>query len=138
MKGFFVSIPIISQCPVIVSFPLLASRIRMKRPSGDSTPFISPPHFKFRNPSLRRFGIFKVFVFSKICPNVSAPSSANRAASGIAPIPRESRTITNILLYISIIPSPCTTLLYLALIPNKSILYPLYSYEQSPHLYRNL
>ena len=42
LNGLSVLIPIISQCPVIVSLPLLASLTRINRPSGFSTGVIFP------------------------------------------------------------------------------------------------
>ena len=91
-------IPIISQCPVIVSFPLLASFRRKNFPLGSETAFTPFNFFKFPTPIFWRWGMEKSSIFSAICPKVSAPLSPKRAASLPFPIPRESRTIKNTLL----------------------------------------
>ena len=68
--------PAISQCPVMVSLPLEISAIFPKAPAGDGTaiseketPSILPM------PSFLRFGTCRSFLFSLICPKVSAPAS---------------------------------------------------------------
>ena len=97
LNGFSVLIPIISQCPVMVSLPLLASLRHMKCPAGFSTPVIFLAGWRFSIPSFLRFGISRDPIFSRICPKVSTPVSPKFAESGIAPIPRESSTITKTL-----------------------------------------
>ena len=51
-------------------------------------------------PNFRRFGICKGPTISSICPNVLAPVSPKRSASGLWPIPTLSVTIVIIRLNI--------------------------------------
>ena len=91
-------IPAISQCPIVVSFPADTSASFPKHPMGLSqrsrlcAPSILPI------PSFTILGILRPPLASAVCPNVSAPSSPNLAASLASPIPTLSKTIHIILL----------------------------------------
>ena len=91
-------IPIISQCPVIVSFPLLASFKRKNLAFGSATGETPFNFLKFPIPIFCKFGIEKLSIFSAICPHVSDPLSEKSAASLPFPIPKESKTMRNTLL----------------------------------------
>jgi len=102
-KGFCIFSPIISQCPVIVSFPTLVSLRAAKYPNGFSTVFTFLIGCRLANPNFCRFGILREETDLAILPSVSTPISPNFSESFIAPIPNESNTIVKILLYFFIL-----------------------------------
>ena len=93
-------IPLISQCPVVVSFPRLSSRRRAIVAQGFLTDVTEETPSIFPKPSVVKFGIFS-FPVAAMLLSVFAPTSPKSQASGASPIPKESSTIRNILLHIS-------------------------------------
>ena len=122
-KGISVLIPIISQCPVIVSLPLLASLSRKNFAVGCSTGETPFSFLKFPIPIFCKFGIEKFSIFSAICPHVSDPLSPKCAASLPFPIPRESKTIKNTLLNFIIFLSHFLTLTKNDMHPDSSYIF---------------
>src|SRR4029077_2630193 len=88
-------IPIISQCPVVVSLPAETSVARpwadpARAPAG--TPWIEPTS---PSPSAWRFGACRPPTARAVLPSVSDPASPYASASGASPTPQESHTITH-------------------------------------------
>ena len=84
--------PIISQCPVIVSFPTEASLNLVKKAPGCSTLLTTGKSSILPNPNFSKLGNDWLKP-SNVCFNVCEPSSLKAAASGASPIPTESMTI---------------------------------------------
>ncbi len=87
-------IPAISQCPVVVSLPLERSAHRPYEPRSWSNGGTPCSGRIFPRPYRCRLGS-RTVRDSRIWPRVSAPASPHSGASGIAPIPAPSRTISS-------------------------------------------
>ena len=74
-NGVVTCSPIISQCPVMVSLPALASFSFAKYARGFSTGSTPLRGCRFAIPSFCRFGMRNGSVFAAICPSVSVPAS---------------------------------------------------------------
>ncbi len=94
--------PAISQCPIVVSFPLDSSFKRAKDASGAASfsPAVTPSILN--SPNFFMFGIEKHLLF-ETDKSVLLPMSPYSAASGSSPIPTLSNTIKKTLF---ILPPP--------------------------------
>ena len=88
-----VSIPTISQCPTVVSFPSESSAHLPYAAVGASVVSSAFMPSIFPSPILIKLGILSPLLYSHTCASVCVPTSPNLAASGCSPIP----TLSNII-----------------------------------------
>src|SRR5687768_13557092 len=86
--------PIISQWPVVVSFPGESSAIAPQLARGAAEGGQPSISVMFPKPQLCRFGNASPPTRFAVLPRVLAPASPYSGASGSAPAPQESMTMT--------------------------------------------